>query len=436
MLPQWIIEKKRDGGVISDEEIRWFIKGYADGSIPDYQMAAMAMAIFIRGMTFDEVTALTDAMMRTGTIIDMSPIASPTADKHSTGGIGDKVSLILAPLVACCGIAVPMIAGRGLGITGGTIDKLESIPGYRTNLSIDEFLGVIKKCGCSIIGQSSELAPADRKLYALRDVTGTVPSIPLISASIMSKKLAENTDSLVLDIKWGKGAFMRTLDEATELAETMMEIGVRMNKKMAAVITDMNQPLGRTAGNALEVIETIEALKGNGPEDLMRVTMELSANMLVLSSITDSMPEAVDLLHKQISSGAALARFREMVLLHGGSVNAIDNPETLPTAPVISVYSSPSDGYIASVNAEMVGRACIVLGAGRTRLDEDVDNAVGISELVKTGDRIRAGDTLCMIHANSKTKEQEARSFLNSAFTVTSNTVEPPVLIVETMRRN
>ena len=248
MLPQWVIEKKRDGGALSEEEIRSFIDGYARDEIPDYQMAALAMAIFFQGMSFDEVTVLTDAMMRSGKVLDTAGVTLPKADKHSTGGIGDKVSLLLAPLAACAGVAVPMISGRGLGITGGTLDKLESIPGYRTDLTSSEFLDVLNACGCSIIGQTGELAPADRKFYALRDVTATVPSIPLISASIMSKKLAENTDALVLDVKCGHGAFMKTQEQARELARTMVEIGRRMNRGMAALITDMNQPLGRAAG--------------------------------------------------------------------------------------------------------------------------------------------------------------------------------------------
>ena len=262
MVPQWVIEKKRDGQPLSEEEIRWFINGYSKGDIPDYQMAAMAMAIYFKGMTLDEMAVLTDAMMRSGDLVDTSSLKMPKVDKHSTGGIGDKISLILAPLAACCGIGVPMISGRGLGITGGTLDKLESIPGYRTNLSDREFLDVVAKCGCSITGQTGQLAPADKKLYALRDVTATVPSIPLIVASIMSKKLAAGLDALVLDVKWGKGAFMRTVEAAQELARNMVEVGVRMGKGMAALITDMNQPLGRTAGNSLEVIESIEGPGG------------------------------------------------------------------------------------------------------------------------------------------------------------------------------
>ncbi len=259
MVPQWIIEKKRDGATLAEEDIRAFIASYDAGDIPDYQMAALAMAIYFRGMAFEEVTVLTDAMMRSGDILDTSGISLPKSDKHSTGGIGDKVSLILAPLAACSGLAVPMISGRGLGITGGTLDKLEAIPGYRTDLEPDAFVRVVAECGCSIIGQTADLAPVDKKLYALRDVTGTVPSVPLIAASIMSKKLAESTDALVLDVKWGAGAFMKTLEQARELARTMVEIGHRMERGMTAVITDMNQPLGRAAGNAVEVIECIEA---------------------------------------------------------------------------------------------------------------------------------------------------------------------------------
>ena len=313
MLPQWIIEKKRDGQQLSEEEIRFFIEDYTSGAIPDYQASALAMAVYFQGMTFEEVTWLTDAMMQSGTTIDIASFSAPSVDKHSTGGIGDKVSLILAPLVACCGASVPMLSGRGLGITGGTLDKLESIPGYRTDLSIDDFKKIVNECGCSIMGQTGELAPADKKLYALRDVTGTVPSIPLISASIMSKKLAEGAGALVLDVKCGSGAFMKTNEDARKLANTLVEIGHRMERGMTAVITDMSQPLGRSAGNAVEVIETIDALRGNGPADLMTVTLELASHMLILTGRADDMTAAKTMLTDAIDSGAAFEKFKEMV---------------------------------------------------------------------------------------------------------------------------
>jgi pyrimidine-nucleoside phosphorylase len=341
MLPQWIIEKKRDGHELSEPEIRQFINAYAKGDLPDYQMSAMAMAIFLRGMNPKEIAVLTDAMMRSGDLVDTSAIKRPKVDKHSTGGIGDKVSLILAPLVACCGLAVPMISGRGLGITGGTLDKLESIPRYRTNLSDQEFIAVIQQCGCSIIGQTKQLAPADKKLYALRDVTGTVASIPLITASIMCKKLAEGIDALVLDVKCGKGAFMRTQKDARALALSMVRVGKAMGKGMAALITDMNQPLGRTAGNALEVLESIETLQGKGPKDLTDITIAFAEEMMILGKVARDRAKARRQLEEAIRSGAAFAKFREMVELQGGDLSVIDDPTRLPAARIIKAYPAP-----------------------------------------------------------------------------------------------
>lgn len=429
MLPQWIIEKKRDGKTLAPAEIAFFIRGYNDGSIPDYQMAAMAMAIYFNGMNFDEVAALTDAMMRSGEALDTSSIRLPKIDKHSTGGVGDKVSLILAPLVACCGIAVPMISGRGLGITGGTLDKLESIPGYRTDLSTREFLAVLRKCGCSIIGQTAQLAPADRKLYALRDVTATVPSIPLISASIMSKKLAEGLDSLVLDVKWGKGAFMKSRAEACELAKTMVEIGKRMGKGMAALITDMNQPLGRTAGNALEIVETVESLQGRGPADLMEVTLALGARMLMLGGKARSEDAARDMLRTRIRSGAAFEKFLKMVRLHGGSSSCVEKAGKLRAAKIKADYPAPRAGYIAEVNADLVGRACVVLGAGRKRVEESIDHAVGMTCIAKVGERVAKRQPLAVLHANDRRRLAEAAALLSGAFRIAPAPVKRPRLI-------
>lgn len=434
MLPQWIIEKKRDGVILSEEEIRWFIKGYSENSIPDYQMSALAMAIYLKGMSFEEVTFLTDAMLCSGSTVDTSVLSAPTVDKHSTGGIGDKVSLILAPLVAACGVAVPMLSGRGLGITGGTLDKLESIPGYRTDLSIKEFLDIINQCGCSIMGQTSELAPADRKLYALRDVTGTVPSIPLISASIMSKKLAENTAGLVLDVKWGKGAFMKSIEDARELALTMIEIGRRMGRGMTALLTNMNQPLGQTAGNALEIIETIDALQGKGPKDLMEITIALSAEMLLLAGLAPDKESAESQLMSKLESGAAFNIFRHMVSLHGGDLSYIDNPETMPSAANTTDYPAACDGFVSVVDAEMIGRACLVLGSGRQTVDDKIDPGAGFSSIVKTGARINKGDPLLKIHYNNTKKAEEAMSFLDKAFTITSECPKQVELINETIK--
>jgi pyrimidine-nucleoside phosphorylase len=435
MLPQWVIEKKRDGYVLPENDIREFIHGYAVGDIPDYQMSALAMAIYFKGMTFEEVTVLTDAMMRSGDLIDTHTLACPTADKHSTGGIGDKVSLILAPLVACCGVAVPMLSGRGLGITGGTLDKLESIPGYHTNLSPAAFLETLAACGCAITGQTAELAPADKKLYALRDVTGTVPSIPLISASIMSKKLAEGSANLVLDVKWGKGAFMKTLEDARELARTMVAIGHRMGRGMTAMLTDMNQPLGCTAGNSLEVIETVEALQGRGPTDLMEVTLALSAEMLLLAGKAESATAARETLAAKIASGEAFERFQEMVRLQGGDPSTLADTALLPHATLVVPLESDSAGVVSEVNADQVGRAVLLLGGGRTQVTDTIDPAVGIANLCKIGDRVTSGQCLLNIHANDSEKLEAASDMVRRGIIV-SPTLEhpPPVLIVETIR--
>ena len=434
MVPQWIIEKKRDGKVLSEDEIRFIIEGYTAGSIPDYQMAALAMAIFFRGMADGELAVLTDAMMHSGEVVDTSGIARYKADKHSTGGVGDKVSLILAPLVACCGIAVPMISGRGLGITGGTLDKMESIEGYRTHLEIDEFLSVVDRCGCSIIGQTQDLAPADKKLYALRDVTATVPSIPLISASIMSKKLAEGTDGLVLDVKWGRGAFMKTEDDARQLANVMVGIGHRMQRGMTAVLTGMNQPLGRTAGNAVEVEETVRSLQGSGPTDLMSVTLRLSAHMLLLAGKADDVESAEQILQGHVDSGRAFEKLKEMVALHGGEVGVLDDPMRLPQAALRHEYMPGKSGYVTAVDADRIGRACLALGAGRQAVEDAVDHAVGITDLVKVGEHLEKQDVALVLLANDQAKLDAALHALQDAIIVEdAPPVEPP-LIGETIR--
>lgn len=434
MLPQWIIEKKRDGKELSGEEIRFFIKGYTEGSIPDYQMSALAMAIYFKSMNPAEVSVLVDAMMRSGDLVDTSSIPLPKADKHSTGGIGDKVSLVLAPLVACFDVAVPMISGRGLGITGGTLDKLESIPGYQAKITEQHFIDVIKQCGCSIIGQTDRLAPADKKLYALRDVTATVPSIPLITASIMCKKMAEGIDALVLDVKCGSGAFMKTLDDARALAVSMINVGKAMNKKVSAIITDMNQPLGQTAGNALEVIESVETLRGRGPADLVDLTVLFAAEMISLVHPVKDMKALDAELRQKLNNGEALARFRDMVRLQHGDVKAIDDLSRLPRAKLVEQFSAPHAGYVTEVNADAIGRTCIVLGAGRKRTEDPVDFAVGISDLVKIGDKVAKGDPLLMIHANDKHKLEEAEKLLDQAFRFSATPVSPSPAVLETLR--
>jgi pyrimidine-nucleoside phosphorylase len=434
MIPQWVIENKRDGHELAEDDIREFIARYASGDIPDYQMSALAMAVFFQGMSFEEVTVLTDAMMRSGKLIDTSPLGLPTADKHSTGGIGDKVSLILAPLVACCGVAVPMLSGRGLGITGGTLDKLESIPGYRTDLSTSEFLDVIAQCGCSITGQSAELAPADKKLYALRDVTGTVPSIPLISASIMSKKLAEGADNLVLDVKWGRGAFMKTRAEAEDLARTMFAIGKNMGRGMSALITDMNQPLGQTAGNVLEVVEAVEALRGEGPRDVMDVTMALSAEMLCLCGMSTNADAAIKMLKVQLESGAAFERFKQMVSLQGGDASVLDDISRLPAATIRQEVTAEMDGVVEQVDADGIGRAVQVLGGGRAKVTDKIDPSVGVSGLCKIGDRVSVGQTLLVLHANDNDAAAEAEKLAREAVAITEGTADTPVLIVNSIK--
>ncbi len=431
MLPQWVIEKKRDGGELTDEEIRWFIKGFTTGEIADYQMSAMAMAIYLKGMSPREIATLTDAMMRSGDLVDTSSIKTAKVDKHSTGGIGDKVSLPLAPLVACCGVSVPMISGRGLGITGGTLDKLESIPGYRTNLTDKEFVDVVRRCGCSIIGQTGQLAPADKKLYALRDVTGTVPSIPLITASIMSKKMAEGIDALVLDVKWGKGAFMQTQKDARALAWSMVRVGKKMGKGIAALITDMNQPLGHTAGNALEVVESIETLQGRGPKDLTDLTVAFAVEMLVLAKKTKNRVAADKELRELLQNGKAFAKFREMAKLQGADLAAIDDPSRLPKAKIIREVPAPKSGYIAKADAEMIGRACLILGSGRTRTEQAVDFAVGASGIRKVADQVKKGQPLIVLHANQEDKLTEALKLISKAFVISSHRVKPGKLIYE-----
>jgi len=433
MQPQWLIEKKRDGHALDPDAIRFLVRGYAAGDIPDYQMAALAMAVYFRGMTLEETVVLTDSMMRTGAVLEFPELDRPTADKHSTGGIGDKVSLILAPLAACCGVAVPMISGRGLGITGGTLDKLESIPGYRTDLTIPEFREVLQTCGCSIIGQTAELAPADRKLYALRDVTGTVPSIPLIAASILSKKLAEGAGALVLDVKCGKGAFMKTVEQARELARTMVTIGSRLGRRMVAVLTDMNQPLGRSAGNSVEVAEGLAALRGQGPADLMDVTLTLTAHMLLLTGKARHEDQARALLQEALRSGAALRKFEQMVRLHGGRLDAFPASGHMPAARHSVACPAPRGGTVREVDAEGIGRACVVLGAGRRRVQDPVDHEVGVTGLVKRGEHVERGRPLFTLHANDSARLDEARNLAAQAVQIGDDPVKAKPLIIETI---
>jgi pyrimidine-nucleoside phosphorylase/thymidine phosphorylase len=414
-----LIRKKRDGGALSKAEIGYFVDGCTDGSIPDYQMSAWLMAVVLRGMNREETASLTDAMLHSGEVLDLSFLPARKADKHSTGGVGDKTSLVLAPLVAAGGLYVPMISGRGLGHTGGTLDKLEAIPGFRVGLSTAEFHRVLKACGCSMIGQTEKIAPADRKLYALRDVTGTVESPYLICASIMSKKLAEGTDALVLDVKTGSGAFMKNEEDAVFLAELMVETGERMGKQMVALITDMNQPLGRMVGNALEVQECVEVLHGGGPADLRDLCIELAAWMFFLGGAVKDIDSGQKLSRDIIASGKAFDRFRQMVELQGGDVSTIDDPSRLPSAHHRVEVPSPQAGYVSAIACEQVGTACVILGGGRERKEDSVDPAVGIAVQKKIGDRVAAGEPLCIIHCHSDEQAARAKSLLIESYTIT-----------------
>jgi pyrimidine-nucleoside phosphorylase len=413
-----VIRKKRDGGELSRGEIEYLVNAYTRGEIPDYQVSAWLMAVVLRGMTRSETARLTDAMLRSGEVLDLSALAGRKVDKHSTGGVGDKTSLVLAPLAAAAGVTVPMISGRGLGHTGGTLDKLEAIPGFNVNLAVGEFRRVLETCGCCMIGQTAEIAPADRKLYALRDVTGTVESPYLICASIMSKKLAEGIDALVLDVKTGSGAFMKSEKDAAFLAELMVETGERMGKQVVALITDMDQPLGRMIGNALEVVEVVEILRGEGPEDLRQLCLELGGWMLLLGGAADSVEEGRRQSEKLIASGKAFDKFCHMVELQGGDRRTIEDTTKLPQARHVTNVMSPQSGYLAAWQCEQVGTACVILGGGRERKEDAVDPAVGIVLHKKVGDSVSEGETLATIHYNSEARAASALQLLGKSFQI------------------
>ena len=396
-----LIRRKRDGGELTADEIRFLVGGIATGEVPNYQWSAMTMAILWRGMTPRETAALVDAMLHSGTVLDLSDIPGPKVDKHSTGGVGDKTSLILAPIAAACGVTVPMVSGRGLGHTGGTLDKLESIPGFRIDLDLAAYRRVARECGMVLIGQTAEIAPADRVLYALRDATATVESIPLITASILSKKLAEGIDALVLDVKTGDGAFMAKRDDARALAESMTRIGRELGKPVQALITSMDAPLGRAVGNALEVWESIECLKGRGPDDLMEVSLELAAEMLLLGRVATTRDEALDRCRRSVADGSALERFRKVVAAQGGNPRVCDDPRgVLPQAAVVEPFRAAASGFIAGIRAWPVGQASMLLGAGRARVDSTIDPAAGIVFAKSVGDEVRAGDVIAEVHVN------------------------------------
>lgn len=416
MLFVELIKKKRDGRELSRHEIEFIISSYTRGEVPDYQVSAFLMATFLRGMTRSETSALLDSMLHSGQVLDFSDLPARKIDKHSTGGVGDKTSLILSPVVAAGGVYVPMLSGRGLGHTGGTLDKLESIPGFNVELTLEKFREILGKIGCAMIGQTAEVAPADKKLYALRDVTATVESPPLICASIMSKKLAEGIDGLVLDVKTGSGAFMKKEEDSEALARLMVEVGTDMGKRMVALITDMDQPLGNKVGNSLEVDECIDVLRGGGPEDLRILSLELCGWMFYLGERADSPEAGKKLAWDLIATGRALEKFKEMIVAQGGDPQIVDAPWKLPRSQRVGNIFAPSEGFITSIACEEVGIAALLLGGGRTKKEDKIDPAVGITLQKKVGDFVHHNDTLCTIHYNDERNLAEVRELLASAF--------------------
>jgi pyrimidine-nucleoside phosphorylase len=434
MRPVDLIRKKRDGGEHSPQEISSLVEAFTRGAMPDYQMSAWLMAVFLRGMSEAESAALTDAMMRSGQVLDLGELPGVKVDKHSTGGVGDKTSLILAPIVAAGGLTVPMISGRGLGHTGGTLDKLESIPGFNVNLSPRQFFQVLRQAGCSLIGQTAEIVPADKKMYALRDVTGTVESPALICASIMSKKLAEGIDALVLDVKTGSGAFMKRQEDAEHLAAMMVQTGRRMGKKMAALITDMDQPLGRAVGNSLEVLECLEILRGERKpmsEDLRRLSLELSAWMFYLGGATASVQSGRELAAKLLVGGQALAKFRELCRLQGADPRVVDEPSRLPAAKSTAQFTASAGGSIERIDCEQAGLASLVLGGGRNKQDDLIDHAVGLELWKKLGDRVKTGEPIATVHYNDPEKLPEAMRCLKAAYRIGPKPPAAPRVIVK-----
>jgi pyrimidine-nucleoside phosphorylase len=420
-----LIIKKRDKGELTTEEINFLIKGYTTGVVLDYQASALAMAILLNGMTARETTDLTLAMVASGDTLDLSGVVNLAVDKHSTGGVGDKTTLVVEPLVAACGVPVGKMSGRGLGFSGGTLDKMESIPGFRVDLTKEEFLSQLDQIGLVLTGQTGNLTPADGKLYALRDVTGTVPSLPLIASSIMSKKIAAGAHRIVLDVKTGIGAFMHTVEQARQLAEIMVEIGRLAGRKVAALISDMNQPLGCAVGNALEVVEAVDTLQGGGPKDFRDHALEVAAYMLTLSEIVKEVDEGRQMAADVLASGKAWERFRDLVIAQGGDVNFIDQTDKLPKANFIETVSASRGGYLAEVNARIIGETSVTLGAGRAKKGQSIDHAVGIVVHHNVGDRLEIGQELFTIHANQESALNQAREELLIAHKWSDNPVEP-----------
>jgi pyrimidine-nucleoside phosphorylase len=425
-----LIRHKRDGGTLARADIDAFVAAVTNETLPDYQTAALLMAICIRGMTAGETAALTDAMVRSGVRVSYPDLSGVPVDKHSTGGVGDKTSLILAPLAAACGALVPMMSGRGLGHTGGTLDKLEAIPGFRTALTLEELTRAVGTIGCAMIGQTAEIAPADRRLYALRDVTGTVESIPLISASIMSKKIAEGIGGLVLDVKTGDGAFMKTEERSRALADSLVAIGEASGVRTEALITRMDAPLGRAVGNSNEVIESIETLKGRGPRDLETLSVLLAARMLVVAGIEGDDESAEARVRRALASGAGVEKFREVIAHQGGDPRVIDDYSRLPAAPDRVDVPAPRAGYVSALRAEAIGRAAVALGAGRSRLEDVIDPGVGITVVARRGDRVAAGEPILVVHHRAGAGIDEALALLSHAVDVSDETPsEAPIVV-------
>ena len=426
-----LIHKKRDGGELTAEEISYLVESYTSGAIPDYQIAAFLMAVYFAGMTDREVSALTDCIVRSGETVDLSSIPGPKVDKHSTGGVGDKTSLIVAPLAAAAGVIVPKISGRALGHTGGTLDKLESIPGLRTNLSLDEFRTQLREVGLCFIGQSAEVAPADGKLYSLRDVTATVDSVPLIASSIMSKKLTVGSDALVLDVKVGAGAFMKKQVDARRLAQMMVGIGRRVDRRVQALITDMTQPLGYAVGNAVEVMEASQVLHNEGPDDLKRLSLELAARMIFLAKLVPTLDDAREVALQKLADGSAFRKLRDVVQAQGGDPKSLDKFELLPNATGMREIASPRAGYVTAIDAEDIGLASGLMGAGRDKKEDKIDPAVGMILEAKIGDKVEAGSVLCRLYYTKEEQVDEAAEMVEDAFRISSQKPDPRELILE-----
>jgi pyrimidine-nucleoside phosphorylase len=427
--PAELIQRKRDGGKLATEEIAELVLAYARDEVPDYQMAAFCMAVYFRGLTAAETHALTDAFIQSGEIVDLSPLGRRVVDKHSTGGVGDKTSIALGPIVAACDVPFAKMSGRGLGHTGGTLDKLESIPGFRVELGRDEFLETVRDVGLAIIGQTAELVPADKRLYALRDVTATVDIIPLIASSIMSKKIAGGADAIVLDVKVGDGAFMKTLESAREMAQAMLELGRRAGRQVVCELTDMDQPLGRAVGNALEIREAVATLSGEGPRDFMELVLGSAAHLLALSDLGVDEQEGRARAEEAVASGAALERYDRWIRAQGGDP-ALD---ALPDANVVRPVPSPESGFVKRIGAVAVGEAALGLGAGRVRKDDVIDHSVGIVCLAKRGDRVAAGEPLAEVHASDESSAAQAVAAVGAAYQFGPDEPEPRPIVIEVL---